>query len=102
MKAKVVAWHESRAATPRAADIGVTVLRALLKYGTLKGKVLINVAEGIPTLYQSGNRAEIIWTDQELSAFHLKAAQMQLVPASDGLRLAALTGLRRDDLVTLT
>jgi len=102
MKAKVVDWRDSRASTPRAADIGVTVLKALLKFGTLRGKVLTNVASDIPALYQGGDRAEIIWTDDEIARFTLKASEMGNPAASDGLRLAALTGLRREDLVTLT
>ena len=102
MKAKVVDWRDSRAATPRAADIGVTVLKALLKFGTLRGKVLTNVASDIPALYQGGDRAEIIWTDDEIARFAAKAVEIGTTAASDGLRLAALTGLRREDLVTLT
>lgn len=102
MKAKVVQWRDSRADTPRAADIGVTVLKALLKFGMLRGKVLINVAADIPNLYRGGDRAEIIWTDDEVASFVAKAAEMNLRAASDGLRLAVTTGLRREDLVTLT
>lgn len=102
MKAKVVDWRDSRASTPRAADIGVTVLKALLKFGTLRGKVLTNVASDIPALYLGGDRAEIIWTDDEIARFTSKASEMGNPAASDGLRLAALTGLRREDLVTLT
>lgn len=102
MKAKVVAWRDSRAFNPRAADIGVTVLSALLKFGTLRGMVITNVAAGIPALYRGGDRAEIIWTQDELLRFREQAMASNMRAASDGLRLAALTGLRRDDLVTLT
>lgn len=102
MKAKVVAWRDSRAATPRAADMGVTVLKALLNFGCLHGKVLINVAAGIPTIYRNGDRAEIIWTDDELLRFNAKAVELGTRAASDALRLAIMTGLRRDDLITLT
>ncbi|SDD89260.1 Phage integrase family protein [Sphingomonas sp. YR710] len=102
MKAKIVAWRDSRAATPRAADMGVTVLKSLLAFGELRGKVITNVARGIPSLYRGGDRAEIIWTPDELTRFHAKAIEMSLPAASDGLRLAATTGLRREDLVTLT
>jgi len=35
MKAKIVQWRDSRADTPREADLGVTVLRELLKFGCL-------------------------------------------------------------------
>lgn len=102
MASKVFEWRDSRAATPRGADIGVSVLRALLKFGRLRGKVLINVAEGIPQLYKNGNRAEIIWTAQDMAAFEAAAIELKMEHLIDGLRLAALTGLRRADLVTLT
>lgn len=102
MRAKVVAWRDSRADTPRAADIGITVLHALLRFAMLRGKVTINIAAGIPSLYKGGQRAEIVWTEDELLRFHEAAQLLGKTYASDGLRLAAATGLRRDDLVTLT
>lgn len=102
MKSKVVDWRDSRESTPRAADIGVTVLRALLKFGMLKGKVLTNVAADIPSLYASGDRAEIIWTAEDLARFHARAKETNMLPAWYGLLLAVSTGLRREDLVTLT
>jgi hypothetical protein len=40
------------AATPRAADIGVTVLSRLLEWGRLRARVRVNVAAGIPQLYR--------------------------------------------------
>ena len=102
MKARIVKWRDSRASTPRSADIGVTVLRALLRFGELRGKVHINAASGIPSIYRGGDRAEIIWTEDEIAAFCVKASELGLDHAADGLRLAATTGLRRDDLVSLT
>lgn len=102
MVAKVVAWRDSRAETPRAADIGVMVLRELMDFGRLRSAVLINVARGIPTLYRGGNRAEIIWTDDDIAKFIETAKKEEQPYIGDGLRLAALTGLRRQDLVTLT
>lgn len=102
MTAKVVDWRDSRADTLRAADMGVIVLRALLKFGRLRGKVRINVADGIPKIYHGGTRAEIIWTDENLSTFAAASAQLSLTHVNDGLRLAALTGLRRADLIKLS
>lgn len=101
MVAKVVAWRDSRSTTPRAADIGVQTLRALLEFGRLRGHVNINVANGIPSLYQNGQRAEIIWTDEDIARFISSAKELDRPQLTDGLRLAALTGLRRADLVTL-
>ena len=102
MKAKVVRWRDERAATPRGADLGVMVLRELLKFGCLHGRVLINVAEGIPTLYRNGQRAEIIWTDEDIDRFAFEAKRMDKLHVLDGLRLCAVTGLRREDLVTVS
>ena len=101
MASKVIDWRDSRSETPRTADFGVVVLRALLKFGRLRGKVSINAAEGIPNLYHGGNRAEIIWTESDMAAFARASTKLELTHVNDGLRLAALTGLRRDDLVTL-
>ena len=102
MAGKVVQWRDERADTPRTADFGITVLRALLKFGRLRGKVSINVAEGIPQLYRTGNRAEIIWTNEDINAFGAACKELGMLHLHDGLRLAALTGLRKADLVSLT
>jgi integrase len=102
MVSKVVAWRDSRANTPRSADFGVTVLRALLKFARLRSKVTINVAEGIPQLYRNGSRAEIVWTDDDMDRFGAASRELGMEHLHDGLRLAALTGLRRADVVSLT
>ncbi|WP_338243182.1 tyrosine-type recombinase/integrase [Aurantiacibacter hainanensis] len=101
MVAKVVAWRDSRASTARAADIGVSTLRALLEFGRLRGRVSINVANGIPALYKNGQRSEIIWTEEDMLRFSASAEELGRPHIVDGLRLAALTGLRRADLVSL-
>lgn len=101
MVRKVVQWRDSRADTPRAADIGVMVLRMLLDYGRLRGDVSTNVAAGIPSLYRGGDRADIIWTVDDFDRFQWHAVMADQPHISDGLWLAALTGLRRADLVSL-
>lgn len=100
MTSKVVDWRDSRAETPRAADIGVTVLRELLKFGRLRGRVTFNAAADIPTLYR-GDRAEIVWTDEDIERFSWYAIQYERPQLIDGIWLAGLTGLRRADLVTV-
>lgn len=102
MVAKAIAWRDSRKDTPRAADIGVTVLKTLLEFGRLRGMITINAASRIPSLYRNGARAEIIWTDNDIERFVAIATTQGAIHIADGLRLAALTGLRRQDLVTLT
>lgn len=102
MKRKVVEWRDSRAATPRAADMGVTTLSALLKFGLIRGLVSVNVAAEVPRLYRNGQRSDIIWTENDIERFKAAALERGWVQVIDGLRLAALTGLRREDLVTIT
>jgi integrase len=102
MVRKVVQWRDSRAATPRAADIGVLVLRTILSFARLRGEIAVNVAEAVPRIYRGGDRAEIIWTDDDIAAFVTKAYELNQPHVADGLKLAAFTGLRRQDLVTLT
>jgi integrase len=99
---KVVDWRDSRSDTPRAADVGISVLRALLEFGRLRGQVTINVATRIPQLYANGSRSEIVWTDEEIALFVAEATRTGALGVADGMRIAALTGLRRAGLVTLT
>ena len=102
MVGKVMKWRDERAATPRSADMGITVLRELLKFGRLRGRIRINVAEGVPLLYRGGDRADIIWTPEDIEAFKVAAIEANRPGLYDGLRLAALTGFRLSDLVSLT
>jgi integrase len=102
MKRKVVDWRDSRSETPRGADVGVQVLRALLEFGCLRGYVSINVAKGVPQLYRGGDRAEIVWTEADLQTFAAEAVKQNKQHVLDAVRLGALTGLRREDLTTLT
>lgn len=101
MIAKVIAWRNSRIDTPRAADIGVTVLRALLKFGMQRGRLSRNVADGIGRLYVDGQRAEIIWTDEDLAIFE-RTAGTEDARTVDAVLLCSVTGLRREDLARLT
>lgn len=102
MVSKVVEWRDSRAKTPRAADAGITVLSALLEFARLRGYLAINVARDIPRLYKGSDRDEIIWTDDDIAAFEWHAWNEGRPHLIDVLQLATVTGLRRQDLVTLT
>lgn len=97
MISKIVKWRDSRADTPRAADQGVTVLRALLKYGIQLGLLSINVAADIGKIYQGGQREEIVWTEEDMAAFEKVAKERGETHVWDALRLFAMTGLRRSD-----
>lgn len=101
MVTDVMAWRNDAASTPRAADNRITVLRHLLEWSRLNGKVLVNVAQGIPQLYDGGDRADIIWSEDDIAQFEAEAIKAERPHVVDGLRLACLTGLRRADLVDL-
>jgi hypothetical protein len=102
MVGKVVAWRDGMAATPRAADIGVTVLSRLLEWGRLRARVQVNVAAGVPTLYRGGDRAEIVWTADDIDAFCRSALMLDRPLLIDCLFLATLTGMRLADLAAVT
>ena len=99
---QIIAWRDSREDTPRAADTGVAVLRALLKFGRFRVGSTMNIAAGIPSVYAGGNRAEIIWFDEEIERFVEAALEMGMPALADAIRLAAVTGLRRSDLVSVS
>lgn len=98
---QIIAWRDSREAAPRAADTGIAVLRSLLKFGRFRVGSTLNIASGIPCIYAGGNRAEIIWHDDEIERFVSGAREMGMPAVADAVRLAAVTGLRRSDLVTV-
>lgn len=97
-------WRDRWAATPREADRHVQVLSALLAFGVKRGRLNHNACTEIEFLYAS-NRAEIIWTPEDVAAFTAatdkwgRATPPELVWA---LKLATLTGLRQADLLSLT
>ncbi|PCG14250.1 hypothetical protein [Sphingomonas adhaesiva] len=98
---KVVDWRNERRETPRAADIGVTVLQALLKYGVQCGLLKINVADKIGKIYINGQRAEIVWTKEDLAAFEKAAGDKDRV-VFEAVLFCSVTGLRREDLARVT
>lgn len=102
MREKIVDWQEENADRPRAADLGIDALERLLAYGIRRGGLSFNAAAGIGSIYGGGQREEIIWLEAELDAFEIKATELGMETAALALRLCAVTGLRRQDLVTLT
>jgi integrase len=95
---EIIRRRNQRAHMPRMADHQLTVLHHFLAWARLHGEVTVNLASGIPRLYRPGGRAEIIWHEDEITRFCTAAPR----PVADGMRLAALTGLRRADLVGLS
>jgi integrase len=104
MIAKVVAWRDTMKATPRTADMAVQVLEFLLDFARLRAVVKLNVAREVPSLYTGADRADIIWLPDDIARFEATAMKgtRNRQALVDGLKLAAVTGLRREDLVTLT
>ncbi|WP_337189141.1 tyrosine-type recombinase/integrase [Phenylobacterium sp.] len=97
MRAEILAWRDRFAATPRAADTGVQVLNRVLNWGVGRELADKNPAAGIEALWTS-NRADVIVTPAELDAICAAAT-----PAgARAFRLAAQSGMRRGDLITLT
>lgn len=98
VRADLLAWRDQWADRPRAADYAVQVLGRVLSWGVDRGLLAINALAGAGQLYES-DRADQIWTADEIARF-VRAAPSAEVGYI--VRLAALTGLRRDDLATLT
>jgi integrase len=96
IKPEIRRWHHSRKATPRAADTGLQVLSRLLSFGMDEGKLGSNQCNKMPLLHES-NRADVVWTDDDLKILLAHASP----EVSQAARLAVLTGLRKGDLLKL-
>lgn len=89
-------WRDRFADTPRKADMAIATLRRVLAYGVDQGELDHNRARGIKPLH-SADRSKVIWEADELTRLMAAATP----EASKAFHLAALTGLRREDLVRL-
>jgi integrase len=83
---------------PRTANIRLTVLARVFSWGVDRGRLKRNPAAGVTRLDEGPGRAEIIWADHELAALLARCP----APVARAVRLAALTGLRKADVVALT
>lgn len=90
-------WRDKFKATPRAADMGLQVFSRLLSFGVEEGRLVNNAVVGISRLY-SNDRSMIIWTAEDLSALQAVAS----AEVYRAVKLAALTGLRKSDLLRLS
>lgn len=99
VRKEFIAWRDKRKHTPRTADYGMQVLKRLLSYGVDRGDIDFNRALGIKTIYRSGGRSEKIWTADDIK----RACEHEDTPlaVANAIRFAALTGLRRGDLIAL-
>jgi integrase len=93
----ILRWRERWMAQPRTADKCTEIAQAILAHGVMVGRLAVNVASEIPRLYKA-NRSDLIWTDADFAALQ-RFASIEVMQA---VRLAAYTGLRRSDLVSIT
>ncbi|WP_298699190.1 site-specific integrase [uncultured Brevundimonas sp.] len=97
VRADILAWRDQWADRPRSADYAIQVLGRVLAWGLDRGLLALNAAAGIGQLYTS-NRADQVWTANEIARVTAAAKSPEVGYI---IRLACLTGLRRDDLAGL-
>ena len=90
-------WRDRFKHTPRQADMALQALSRVLSFGVAEGRLQANACTGIPRLYKS-NRAEIIWSADDIAALSQHASKEVMW----AVRLASLTGLRKTDLLRLS
>jgi integrase len=96
VRVHLLAWRDTYADRPRAADYGAQVLGRVLGWAKGRGLLDTNHFEDVEQLHRS-DRADVIWEDAELAKFSEHASP----EVSRALRLACCTGLRRGDLIAL-
>lgn len=89
-------WRDEMSDRPRAADMGIGVLKTVLGWAVENVHVSSNQAEPISRLH-SVNKSDDIWTADDVAAF-LKHAPKELAWV---LQLAIYTGFRQSDLIRL-
>lgn len=97
VRADLLDWRDQWAHQPRTADYAMQVLSRVLGWGVDRGLLAINAVAGVSQLYKN-NRADQIWTDAEIAAFVAAASSPEV---GFIIRLACVTGLRREDLAEL-
>lgn len=90
------AWRDSMASTPRSADYAVGVLKTLLEWGVEDEYFAENHAAKVKRLHRV-DRSDSIWTADDFTAFEREASK----ELRWAVRLAAFTGLRQSDLISL-
>ena len=102
MSDEVIAWREGRVASARTAGAGVEAMAALLEFGRARGRLAHNPLHSLIMTPRDSQRPLQLWTDEEVARFIRVARRRNQIAVVDGVRLAALTGLRREHLVGLT
>ncbi|MDH4384696.1 MAG: tyrosine-type recombinase/integrase [Caulobacter sp.] len=97
VKADLLEWRDQWADRPRSADYAMQVLSRVLSWAVSRGELAYNHAAGAEQL-SGGNRSDQIWTPAEVDAYVAEAKSPEV---GFIVRLACLTGLRREDLTSL-
>jgi integrase len=92
----LLAWRDKRAKTPKTADAILGDLSTALNWAVERGEIAKNPVDKFPRIY-SVDRSDVIWEPEQLAAL-LAVADDDVAHA---VRLAALTGLRKGDLIAL-
>lgn len=90
-------WRDGFAAAPRSADVALEVFSRLLSFGRSEGLLRGDPVKEIARLHKT-NRSALIWTPDDFAELKTRASAEVYLAA----RLAALTGLRRGDLLRLS
>lgn len=92
----LLAWRDKRASTPKTADALLGDLSTVLNWAADRGDINRNPLTDFPRIYKV-DRADVIWEPKHLQLLlaHADEATAQAV------RLAAATGLRKNDLIRL-
>jgi integrase len=96
MRGDILEWRDRWINQPRAADMAIQAFSRVLSFGVDRGRLQQNVLIGVGQLYEA-DRSDIIWEPQHFAAFASQAS----VEVQEGVDLAACTGLRRGDLVSV-
>lgn len=89
-------WRNGFSASPRQADYHMQVLKRLLSWAVENALVRSNHAAGIRGLYRSDRADKIVEPEQFMAILALTTPRAALA-----MRLAAATGMRREDLTKL-
>jgi len=96
IKKDIRAWRDKWAKTPRQADYAKQVLSRVCGFAVAEGALMSNPCEGIESLY-ANDRSAIIWTADDIAKLCANASP----EIGFAAQLAALTGLRKSDLLSL-
>lgn len=89
-------WRDKRSSTPKTADALLGDLSSVLNWAVDRGEINRNPLADFPRIYKV-DRADVIWEPAHLRLLLANAD----APTAQAIRLAAATGLRKNDLIRL-